>query len=291
MIEWKRFIRPGIVISVVVHVGAFALGLISFAGSAPQTTVPPDAMEVELVTPTEAPRLQGTPSELRSSGSEAPFKANRGSDNAQPQPPKPPTPSPQQTQQPSNPQLDASREKAQPKTPQPKQAQPKAAQPEMLRSEKGQPETAPTETSEQPPAPPEPHPEETPDQPTAAEMLAELALAGGRLGGGFDAPPVDTPKASRDFTTAFRERVSSCSALPPGIAPGDKVSIVMRVLLNRDGTLASTPQLLEPLATEKQLALMQSSIMALQKCQPYTMLPPEKYNQWKKLDLTFYPFR
>src|SRR5277367_4540667 len=77
MIGLKRFIRPGIAISVGAHVGAFALGLLSFAGSSPQTG-PPDAMEVELVTPTEAPRLQGTPSEERTSGSEMPFKANNG---------------------------------------------------------------------------------------------------------------------------------------------------------------------------------------------------------------------
>ena len=34
---------------------------------------------------------------------------------------------------------------------------------------------------------------------------------------------------------------------------------------------------------------MQSAIDALQKCQPYTMLPAEKYKQWKTLDLVFYP--
>jgi len=63
----------------------------------------------------------------------------------------------------------------------------------------------------------------------------------------------------------------------------------MRVFLNRDGTLASQPQLLQPISTAKQQALMQHSISALQQCQPYTMLPPEKYAQWKKLDLTFFP--
>ena len=34
---------------------------------------------------------------------------------------------------------------------------------------------------------------------------------------------------------------------------------------------------------------MQSAINALTKCQPYTMLPADKYKQWKTLDLVFYP--
>ena len=65
----------------------------------------------------------------------------------------------------------------------------------------------------------------------------------------------------------------------------------MRVFLNRDGTLAGQPQLLTPINSARQQSLMQNSINALQQCQPYTMLPPEKYNQWKRLDLTFYPIR
>jgi hypothetical protein len=34
---------------------------------------------------------------------------------------------------------------------------------------------------------------------------------------------------------------------------------------------------------------MQSAIAALQACQPYTMLPPQRYGEWKVLDLVFTP--
>ena len=281
VIGLKRFIRPGIVISVAVHVGAFAVGLISFAGSMPQT-VAPDAMEVELVTPTEAPRLQGTPSPEHTSGTEAPFKANNGNAAAQQQPVKPSNqPAQQPQQQRSNPQKDTGREKAKPEKPLPKLAQADGAPPEMEQDR----------TTESLPAPPEPHPDETQVEPSTAETMAQLAMLGGRFGGGFNAPPVDSPRVGRDFTTEFRERVSSCSSLPAGIAVGEKISIAMRVFLNRDGTLAGQPQLLTPINSARQQSLMQNSINALQQCQPYTMLPPEKYNQWKRLDLTFYPIR
>ncbi len=216
----------------------------------------------------------------RSSGSEVPVNGNNGNASQQ-QPAKPTTQPAQQSEPHTNPQKDAGREKT----------KPEKAQPKLAHAEAGPPETEQDRTTESLPAPPEPHPEETPDQPSAAATMAQLALLGGRLGGGFDAPPVDSSRVGYDFTMAFRERVSSCSSLPAGISPGENISIAMRVFLNRDGTLASRPLLMEPVTSAKQQALVQSSINALQQCQPYTMLPPDKYKQWKKLDLTFYPIR
>jgi hypothetical protein len=53
--------------------------------------------------------------------------------------------------------------------------------------------------------------------------------------------------------------------------------------------LASPPQLLRPIASPKERALMEGAIEALQKCQPYTMLPADRYKDWKSIDLTFFP--
>jgi hypothetical protein len=276
MIGLKRFIRNGLAISAIGHVGILAVGLLYFRASS-QEAVPPDAMVVDIVPPDEAPRLSGTPSDLRSSGSEQ--ASNSASAAAQPPPPQPKAPKPEQPQQRSNPQRDTH----------PAMAQPPTAQAEMASADKAQPEMASSEKSEPTPDAPQQPPEEAPDQPNPAEMMARLALVGGPLGGGFDAPPINALQAAYDFTVAFREHVSSCSALPPGIGSTERIKVSLRVFLNRDGTLAQPPQLLDPFATEKQLALMQSSISALQKCQPYTMLPADKYKLWKKLDLVFYP--
>ena len=101
--------------------------------------------------------------------------------------------------------------------------------------------------------------------------------------------PSTPAQAGYDYTTAFRERVSSCSALPAGIDPNDKVSVKLRISFNRDGTLASPPRLLEPNASSKQKALLQSATEALERCQPFTMLPPEKYKQWKTFDVFIMP--
>lgn len=312
MIALKRFIHPGLAISALGHVGIVVLGLLLAAASGlmspppPEPTVPilPEATVVDIVPPDEAPRFEGTPSELKSSGSESRLKSDSATAAPQPGPPKPTAPprqQPQQPQQPAkNPQRDTRAAKAppppaQPETahaetapPDPAQAEtadPDMAHPDMAQPDPAQPDTA--ETSAPPPAPPQP--QEAADQPVAAETFAQLALLGGPLGGGFAAPAIDTNRASDDFTVAFRERVSSCSTLPAGVDRRDRIAVSLRVSFNADGTLASPPRPLRPITSPKTQALMESAIDALQKCQPYTMLPADKYKIWKTIDLVFYP--
>ncbi len=271
----KQFIRPAVLISVIGHVGVLMMGL-HLVGANPSEAIPPDAMVIDIVPPDEAPRFEGTPSDLHSSGTQTQPKPGNASMDARP-PPKPAAQSQQQEQQRTK-QQDDSRKATQPLP------APEAAQAEIFRSELAQ-----IQASEPPPAPPRPNSQATPDQPDIAEQLAQLAMMGGPLGGGFAAPAVNTNQAGYDFTLLFRERVSSCSDRAAGIDPSDHVRVVLRVSLNQDGTLASAPQLLEPIASSKERAVMQSAINALMKCQPYTMLPAEKYKHWKTLDLVFYP--
>jgi hypothetical protein len=311
MTRLKRFIRPGFAISAVGHIGVLILGLLFFAGAEssrpippraiPPDATPPDAMVVDLVTPKETPRLEGTPSDSAFSGSDVPFKSNSPNTAAFAPPPKQITPSPPERSNPAP--------NADPKTSQPQTAQPLTAQAEMVQAQMALPllaqadtarpqmsqpetahrETAKTQTHEPQPSPPQPDAGETPDQPGAEETLAQLALLGGPLGGGFEAPAIDAPTAAHDFTVAFRERVSACSTLPASISLGDKIAISLHVSFNPDGTLASPPKLNGTIASQKERELVQSSMSALEKCQPYTMLPADKYKAWKTFDLTFSP--
>jgi len=82
MIGLKCFIRPGLVVSVIGHVGALLLGLL-LVGANSFESVPPDAMVVDIVPPNKAPRFEGTPSNLRSSGSESSLKSNNANAAAQ----------------------------------------------------------------------------------------------------------------------------------------------------------------------------------------------------------------
>lgn len=298
MIALKHFTRSGLAISVLGHLGIVGVGLLFVAANGLRSTPPPEptgvilpeATVVDIVPPDEAPRFEGTPSELKSSGSQTPLKADHVSAAPRQAPPKPSAQPRQQPQQPPTPNADHAKAPP-PHSPPPEPAHAETAPPdpvqaETARAETAQPDTTLAQTSEPPPPSP---PEETADEPAAAETFAQLALVGGQLGGGFAAPAIDTNQVSDDFTLTFRERVSSCSSPPAGVDSHDRIAVSLRVSFNPDGTLAMRPRPLRPITSPKAQAMMQSAIDALQKCQPYTMLPAAKYKLWKTLDLVFYP--
>jgi hypothetical protein len=153
-------------------------------------------------------------------------------------------------------------------------------QADLVRPEKTDPEKQKKSPERQPAA--SPPAEQRPEQPNIAEEVEQYVALGGPLGGGFAAPPVGTNILGDDWTAPFRERVAMCSKLE-GVEPTDKISIQIRISFNRDGTLTSPPHLLVPAPSTKQKALMESAVEALQRCQPFTMLPLEKYKQWKTM--------
>ena len=110
-----------------------------------------------------------------------------------------------------------------------------------------------------------------------------------RPGDGFDAPASKTADVASSLVTEFRRHLKTCSKLPASIAPSDKIKIKLRVLMTPEGKLAAEPILIEASASAKGPALMQSAIGALQACQPYAMLPADRYGEWKVLDLSFTP--
>ena len=125
----KRYNRPELVVSAIGHLGALIVGL--FLVSANPSQAPrPEAMVVEVVTPDEIPRFEGTPSTLRSSGSETPSPANGKGPVTQAPPPQS-RPQPQQeTQQHPNPPRRAQ------EAPAPRPPAPEATQAELVRAER-----------------------------------------------------------------------------------------------------------------------------------------------------------
>src|SRR5277367_2571276 len=220
MVATKRFNRQGLVISVLSHVGILAVVLL-FARAASQEAVPPDAMQVEIVVPNEMPRYSGTPSALRTSGTEqAAQSQGLTAKGVQPPTATPPQPTPQPKDE------HQAQQNAVPKSQTPQK--PQTAPPQA----KGLPvplaDTAQVAMAQQAPDPPTPSAEETPAVPDMATQAELLALAGGRLGGGFSAPPINSPLVGYDFTVPFREVVSSCGAPPPGISLNEKINIRVR---------------------------------------------------------------
>lgn len=105
----------------------------------------------------------------------------------------------------------------------------------------------------------------------------------------FDAKASSGAQIDKSAIAAFRAQLKSCSTLPAEIAADDKVVIVIRAQFAPDARLSTTPILIEASASAKDPLLMQAAIAALQACQPYASLPPDKYQEWKLLDLSFTP--
>ena len=94
---------------------------------------------------------------------------------------------------------------------------------------------------------------------------------------------------SQSEIDALRARISSCWSPPPGINASSKIYVVLRVLFKQDASMSREPVLVEATASPLGPALVESAKRALLLCQPFTMLKPEHYDQWKDLELKFDP--
>jgi hypothetical protein len=119
------------------------------------------------------------------------------------------------------------------------------------------------------------------------ELPAEPAR--GKPGDDFDAPASKSADIDSSLVTEFRRHLRSCSKLPPSVAVSDRIKIKLRVRMTPEGKLAAEPILIEASASAKGPLLMQSAVAALDACQPYPMLPADRYGEWKVLDLSFTP--
>jgi hypothetical protein len=105
----------------------------------------------------------------------------------------------------------------------------------------------------------------------------------------FDGPATEAADIAGSLIAAFRRHLKTCSKLPASLSGADDVKVKLRVLMTPDGRLAAEPILIEASASMKGPLLMQGAIRALQACQPYAMLPAERYGEWKVLDISFTP--
>ena len=105
----------------------------------------------------------------------------------------------------------------------------------------------------------------------------------------FDAPATESADIASNLVAEFRRHLKTCSKLPTSLTATDDVKVKLRVLMTPEGRLAAEPVLIEASASMKGPLLMQSAVRALSACQPYAMLPKDRYGEWKVLDLSFTP--
>jgi hypothetical protein len=73
------------------------------------------------------------------------------------------------------------------------------------------------------------------------------------------------------------------------VQPSDHIMVKLRVFMTQDGRLAADPMVGGGSANPRAIELLQSAIAGLKQCQPYKMLPADRYGEWKVLDLDFTP--
>jgi outer membrane biosynthesis protein TonB len=94
---------------------------------------------------------------------------------------------------------------------------------------------------------------------------------------------------SQSEIDALKSRLRQCWNPPVGAADVAKLHVVFRVLFKRDGTILNNPVLVEAPPSQIGPVLAESAKRALLQCQPYTMLKPEHYDQWKDMEIKFDP--
>jgi outer membrane biosynthesis protein TonB len=262
-----RFIRPGIAASAIGHLSVLAMVVI-FADVHPLGSVTAEPITVDIVTSEEiapVPNKEEPPQE-------------KPSDAIDPSS-KPATPNPA-APKPATPQQQAAL------TP-PKQPAPTPQHPDRQQSQPAavQPQAQPQATSPSPGyLPPEPD--------LSVKYHVMLGLPPELPVGPRDAGNAEASQATdlvSSLVTEFRRHLKTCSKLPASISPSDSVKITLRVFLSPDGRLAAEPAVMEGKASLKGLDLKQSAIAAVEACQPYTMLPVDRYGEWKVIDLSFTP--
>jgi hypothetical protein len=129
-----------------------------------------------------------------------------------------------------------------------------------------------------------------PEAPPPPAALPPTASASDKPGDGADTNASTAADITSSLIAEFRRHLKTCSKLPPAIDRSDEIEIKLRVFMTPEGTLAAEPNpvgIKHP--SENGPALLQSAIAALQACQPYSMLPKDRYGEWKVIDLTFTP--
>jgi outer membrane biosynthesis protein TonB len=101
---------------------------------------------------------------------------------------------------------------------------------------------------------------------------------------------VNTGKASKltqSEIDALRARLYALWSPPVGAQDADGIKIEIRIRFRRDGTLEIGPQVLTSGSGALYIAMRDTAVRAVLIGQPYTMLRPDHYDDWKEIDFVF----
>ncbi len=240
----------------------------------PAAAPPPPAPEPAPAPPAPAPVTEPAPAPPQVAAVEPP-PAPR------PVTPPPPTPRPQAKPEPPKQVQATPRPQAKPEPPKQQPTfDPTAIAALLDRTRQQNPQPTPT------PAPKQATP--TPPQPQAARPPAPVVTQS-------PTPTRDVPITISEID-AFRAAVERCWSVPAGARDAQNLRVMIRIFLNQDGSLNRLPEIVDEgrmnrAGEENFRTAAESARRAVQQCAPYRMLPANKYDTWREVELTFDPAR
>ena len=197
--------------------------------------------------------------------------------------------------------------------PEPTPPQPQAAPPPPPQAEVAPPEPdkpAPPKEEQKnasaPPNPVRPRRKPAPDQ-QKFDVDTVLALLDKRAPKPAAPPPPNAKPAettvkglgaqdafTMDLKDALLAQMRECWNVPVGAPNPEQLIVQVRVFLAQDGSLAQPP-LLEPASRAAAAAnpymrtAAEAALRAVSVCEPYKRLPPNKYDAWHEIVMTFDP--
>lgn len=88
---------------------------------------------------------------------------------------------------------------------------------------------------------------------------------------------------------ALRAQISPCWSPPVGAADASQLRVRIEFGLDRQGNVVSGPEPVEFPANQFGVAAVESAMRAVRRCGPYSSLPQDKYDAWKRVRITFDP--
>lgn len=104
-------------------------------------------------------------------------------------------------------------------------------------------------------------------------------------------PSLATPLTLSEID-AIRAQIQACWIVPAGARYAEGLIVRLRIFLRPDGELARTPEVVDGDRINKDShyrTAAEHAIRAVQKCVPLKNLPPDKYERWRDIELTFDP--
>lgn len=97
-----------------------------------------------------------------------------------------------------------------------------------------------------------------------------------------------------DLRDTLLTQMRQCWNVPAGAPDPEKLIVQVRVFLTPDGSLAQPPQLeaatrAAAASNPYMRAAAEAALRAINVCEPYKHLPPEKYEVWREVVMTFDP--